>query len=105
LALDLPAALAAALEGAPLTEALDLRPEHVATVRRQAEALYDAGKWAPCITALEVLTLLGDVRPFDALMRARAHAELGQPDLAERWREAAQRSLAALDAALDARDR
>ena len=100
MATDIPAALAAALDGGPLMGALDLSPRHVAAVRRQAEALYEAGKWTDCVTALEVLVHLGDVGPFDALMRARCHARLGQADLARRWGDVAKKTLGELDLAL-----
>lgn len=105
MATDIPKALAAALAGAPLEQALEVAPRHVAAVRRQAEALYEAGKWAECVTALEVLALLGDVQPLDALMRARCHARLGQEDLALKWSEIAQKTLGELDSALASRSK
>lgn len=71
-----------------------------ASVRQRAEAFYVTGKWAECIAALEVLTALGDVRPLDALMRARCHGALGEDDLALRWRDVAQEVLQSLDAHL-----
>lgn len=90
-------ALEAALGGAPLTEALSVPAAQVRRVRDRAQTLFEAAKWRPCVTALEVLALLGDVGPYDALMRARCHTELGEEDLAARWAEVAQHTLTELD--------
>lgn len=93
-------ALQSIFSGQAVAEAIQLDPADLARLRSQAEALMSAAKWAPCLRALDLLDRLGAVGPFDALMRARCHRQLGQLDEAERWHEVAQQVLRTLDATL-----
>ena len=86
----------------PLHVVAGLSESDRAAVRQQAEALFVSQRWARCLAALEILDHLGDVGPFDALMRARCHRSLGQHHDAARWAAAAQAILSDLDARLGA---
>ncbi len=93
-------ALQSIYSGESIAQAIQLDPAQLEGLRRQAEALMTGGKWAPCLQALDLLDRLGAAGPFDALMRARCHRQLGQDDEAQRWQEVAQSILHELDSTL-----
>lgn len=93
-------ALQSIYSGESIAQAIQLDPAQLEGLRRQAEALMTAAKWAPCLQALDLLDRLGAAGPFDALMRARCHRQLGQEDEAQRWQAVAQSILHELDSTL-----
>jgi hypothetical protein len=72
-------------------------------LRRQAAALYAAGKWSECIVAVDAATTAGGQGPYDALMLCRCYDEIGEPGIAEAWASVANESLAAIDRVLGGR--
>lgn len=90
------------LEGkASLSEGLGLDAHATEGLRRQAHALYAAGKWQQSIDILQGLAALGDVDPFDPLLMAGAYHELGDPRAAELCAKMGDAMMAALGAKLD----
>lgn len=66
------------LEGkANLQTALGVDEAQVEKLRRQAIALYEAGKWQACIDVVLGVSALGSVHPLDALLLARSYRALG----------------------------
>jgi hypothetical protein len=66
-----------------LTEALHLGDEAARDLRRQAIALYQAGKLEACIDVVLGLAALGSVHPIDPLLLARCYTAMGDVTNAE----------------------
>jgi hypothetical protein len=84
-----------------LEAALKLDREALDSLRRQAHALYEAGKWQACIDVLTGLSALGDVDAFDPLLMAGAYMELGNSEAAARCTEIGGQMLATLTSVLE----
>ncbi|MCK6548586.1 hypothetical protein L6R52_22250 [Myxococcota bacterium] len=78
---------------ASLLDALKVDEKSTSALRRQAHALYEAGKWQQCIDVLLGLAAIGDVDAFDPLLLAGAYTELGDADAAEKCMKAGERML------------
>jgi hypothetical protein len=65
-----------------LVEALGIDDEMLDGLRRQALALYQAGKWERCIKVVLGLVALGSVHPADPVLLARSYEKLGMHDAA-----------------------
>ena len=66
-----------------LAGALGLDSEAIDKMRRQAVALYGAGKWDACVKLVLGVVALGSVHPADALLLAKCYTELGNRNAAE----------------------
>lgn len=93
-------ALQSIYAGQAIAEAIHLDLAHLQRLRSQAEGLMTAARWAPCLQALDLLDRLGAAGPYDALMRARCHRQLGEDVEAQRWQTVAQSILHELDSTL-----
>lgn len=79
-----------------LADGLGLEPENILSLRRQALALLEAGKWQRAIDVVLGLVALGNVHPADPAILARCYEELGQPELARACAEHADAMVEAL---------
>lgn len=79
-----------------LAEGLGLTPENISSLRRQALALVEAGKWQRAIDVVLGLVAMGNVHPADPAILARCYTELGQPELARTCAEHADAMFDAL---------
>lgn len=84
-----------------LAEGLGLAPENILSLRRQALALLEAGKWQRAIDVVLGLVALGNVHPADPGILARCYTELGQPELARACAEHADALIEALGLGLE----
>src|SRR5438874_1443013 len=93
-----PFAIARFMKGeATLVEALKLDEQTFDGLRRQAHALFDAGKWQQCIDVVRGLAALGDVDPFDPFLLAGSYRALGDDDAARIAEEVGERMLVELE--------
>ena len=67
---------------AGLADALGLGDAELEEMRRQAIALFSAGKWRQCIDVCSGVTALGSVHPVDAFMMAGSYEALGDHESA-----------------------
>jgi hypothetical protein len=92
-----PAAMAGYLQGeADLSDGLDLSPELVDSLRRQAHALMTAGRWQRCIDVTLALVAMGSVHPADPLMLAHCYRALGMPEAADQCQAHGDRMMQAM---------
>ncbi len=82
-----------------LMEALGLGDDSARDLRRQAIALFGAGKLTACIDVLLGLAALGSVHPVDPLMLSRCYAALGEVDNAALCAEHYERMMKAIGGA------
>ena len=91
------AAMTGYLEGeADLSDGLDLSPELVHSLRRQAHALMTAGRWQRCIDVVLALVAMGSVHPADPLMLAHCYRALGMAAAAEQCQAHGDRMMQAM---------
>ena len=90
-------AIQAYVEGeADLAEGLDLSPELVDDLRRQAHALLSQGQWQKAIDVVLGLVALGSVHPADPMMLEHCYRALGMEGAANQCRDHAQRMMHAM---------
>lgn len=85
-----------------LAAALKVDGKTTEGLRRQAHALYEAGRWQQCIDVLHGLAAIGDVDALDPLLMAGAYGELGNTKAAELCAQMGESMLAKLGGLLDA---
>ncbi len=74
-----------ALGRATLAETVGVTPEVLAELRRQARALFDTGRWAPCLEVVSGLVLLGDLDAQSFVLAAECSRRLGAAERAREW--------------------
>lgn len=90
-------AIEAYLQGqGSLADGLSLTPENILSLRRQALALLEAGKWQRAIDVVLGLVALGNIHPADPAILARCYMELGQTEMARVCGEHADAMIEAL---------
>lgn len=74
-----PKAVSRLLDGrATFPEALGVSDAQIEGLRRQAIAMYEAGKPQACVDIVLGVTALGSVHPLDALLLSRCYRSLGR---------------------------
>lgn len=81
---------------ADLSEGLDLSPELVDDLRRQAHALMCAGHYQRCVDVTLALVAMGSVHPADPVMLTTCYKALGMDEAARACQEHADQMMAAM---------
>lgn len=81
---------------ADLFDGLDLGPELVDDLRRQAHALMCAGHWQRCVDVTLALVAMGSVHPADPVMLSTCYKALGMADAARACQDHADQMMAAM---------
>ncbi|MCK6550868.1 hypothetical protein L6R52_33835 [Myxococcota bacterium] len=79
-----------------LAGALGLDAAQLDELRAHAIALYDAEKWARAIDVLIAVSALAPLEPWELVILARAHRELGDHASAAAWGAKAEEKLTEL---------
>lgn len=91
------AAMQGYLQGeADLSDGLDLGPELVDDLRRQALALMSAGHFQRCIDVTLALVAMGSVHPADPIMLATCYRGLGMEEAARHCEQHGEEIMAAM---------